>query len=176
MIMKRDDTGQKFGRLTAVKSLGYDARSGATWWECRCDCGNLKAVRLYHLVSGLVRSCSCLNRELSAQRATIRHGHSRRGKLTAEYMAFRSAKARCTANSKAPYWKNYGGRGIRFEFGSFEQFYACLGPRPPKHSLDRINNDGPYAPNNCRWATWSQRQKNRRTFKRAKRHGMKAEA
>ena len=73
---------------------------------------------------------------------------------SAEYVAYSAIKQRCT-NSNHPSWKRYGGRGIRVEFPSFEQFLAHVGPRPtPQHSIDRYpDNDGPYAAGNVRWAT-----------------------
>src|ERR1700677_3037238 len=80
---------------------------------------------------------------------------------TAEYRAFRDALNRCT-NPTLECWNNYGGRGIRFLFTSFEQFFAELGPRPEGMTLDRKNNDGNYEPGNVRWATWEEQQNNRR--------------
>src|SRR5207245_5618711 len=71
------------------------------------------------------------------------------------------ARKRCT-NTKCIQYPYYGGRGIKFLFDSFEQFYAELGPRPKGLSLDRINNDGHYESGNVRWATWSEQMKNRR--------------
>lgn len=82
----------------------------------------------------------------------------------AEYAAYQNAKYRCT-NPKSDAWSHYGGRGIRFLFTSFDQFLTELGPRPtPQHSLDRKDNDGPYAPGNVRWSTDSVQAANRRPF------------
>ena len=78
-----------------------------------------------------------------------------------EYQAYKSAKNRCS-NPKSSGWNNYGGRGIRFLFESFEQFYAELGPRPIGKSLDRKDNDGNYEPGNVRWATPSEQIANTR--------------
>ena len=86
---------------------------------------------------------------------------------TPEYRAFSAAKYRCN-NPCVPGYKDYGGRGVRFLFASFEEFYAELGPRPGAgYSVDRINNDGNYEPGNVRWATWSQQIRNQR-----RRHSM----
>jgi hypothetical protein len=75
-------------------------------------------------------------------------------------MAYHQAKHRCT-NANSPVWNHYGGRGIEFRFTSFEQFIAELGPRPSsRHSLDRIDNEGHYEPDNCRWATPKQQNTN----------------
>ncbi|HWY20028.1 MAG TPA: hypothetical protein VNX26_02345 [Candidatus Acidoferrum sp.] len=78
-----------------------------------------------------------------------------------EYTAYTHAKQRCT-NPRCVDWPDYGGRGIKFLFTSFEQFFAELGPRPEGLSLDRKNNDGNYEPGNVRWATASEQQKNQR--------------
>src|SRR5258708_1547249 len=81
---------------------------------------------------------------------TFKHGMSR----TPEYTAWDNARNRCSTNPKVRYWKDYGGRGIKFLFTNFEQFFKELGPRPsPEHSVDRIENDGHYEPGNVRWAT-----------------------
>jgi hypothetical protein len=82
---------------------------------------------------------------------------------TPEYKAFACAKIRCT-HPNAKRYKDYGGRGIEFRFSSFEEFLTMLGPRPEGMTLDRINNDGHYEPGNVRWATWSEQNKNRRSF------------
>jgi hypothetical protein len=81
--------------------------------------------------------------------------------LCPEAQAFRDAWRRCkdTRNSR---WEDYGGRGIKFLFTSFEQFFAELGPRPDGMSLDRIENDGNYEPGNVRWATKKEQQRNKR--------------
>jgi hypothetical protein len=80
---------------------------------------------------------------------------------TGEYHSFAGAKARCN-NRKHPKYKDYGGRGIKFLFKSFEQWFSEVGPKPsPKHSLDRYpNNDGNYEPGNVRWATQSEQRNN----------------
>ena len=80
---------------------------------------------------------------------------------TPEYRAFVMAKSRCT-NPNVKSWTDYGGRGIEFRFTSFEQFFAHIGPRPtPKHSVDRIENNGNYEVGNVRWATRSEQEKNK---------------
>jgi hypothetical protein len=82
-----------------------------------------------------------------------------------EYFAWKGARQR-TTNPRAPQWKNYGARGITMApewLASFEAFLAHIGPRPgPEYSLDRIDNDGPYAPFNVRWSTRSQQERNKR--------------
>lgn len=95
----------------------------------------------------------------------FRHGHSVRGKKTSEYEAYKTAKKRCT-NPKQPCFRDYGGRGIKFLFPSFQSFFDHVGRKPsPKHVLDRIDNDGNYELGNVRWATRSESSKNRRMTK-----------
>jgi hypothetical protein len=92
---------------------------------------------------------------------------------TREYEAWRQMRSRCS-NPKHQGFANYGGRGITVapEWESFERFYADMGPRPgPEYSLDRIDNDGPYAPGNCRWATKVVQGNNRRTCTLLAHHG-----
>jgi hypothetical protein len=102
------------------------------------------------------------------QKPNLRHGMWR----TPEYQAYTDAKYRCT-NPRGSHWEDYGGRGIKFLFISFEQFLTELGQRPsPKHSLDRKNNDGNYEPGNVRWATKSEQECN----KRGARHSARNEA
>ena len=90
----------------------------------------------------------------------LRHGSTTRGQWTPEYKSFHNARARCT-NPKREGWENYGGRGIKFLFASFEQFFAELGPRPEGTTLDRKENNGNYAPGNVRWATRKEQNVNR---------------
>jgi hypothetical protein len=150
--------GQIFGRLTVLRRDGQ--RYGQSVWLCRCICGTECHTVRANLVLGLTQSCGCLNAELaSARRKT--HGQS---KGVREYRIWMGMKARCLQPSAAR-WKRYGGRGITVcerWLHSFERFIADMGPCPsPKHSIDRINNDGNYEPSNCRWATASEQMLNR---------------
>lgn len=98
-----------------------------------------------------------------------KHGMSN----TPEYYAWAGAKGRCR-NENDPAFPNYGGRNIAFDsrWDEFEAFFADMGPRPtPDHSLDRIDVDGPYSPENCRWATWTEQQRNRRSNRMVQAHG-----
>lgn len=128
--------------------------------EFQCDCGNRKVILEKHVKAGLILSCRCLQAENTGNRFR-KHGAAE----TDEYRIFRAAKSRCT-NPNVKRYKDYGGRGIEFRFASFEEFYEALGPRPsPKHSIDRIDNNGHYEKGNVRWATQVIQNNNQRPKK-----------
>jgi hypothetical protein len=159
-----DRTGTRYSRLVCILPVGTDVHR-LTLWLCLCDCGNHTIVSGRHLTSGDSRSCGCMQREaaFTTGKANTTHGHSRRGKITAEYRAWFHMWARCT-NPNVERYPHYGQRGIRVcrRWKRFEKFYADVGPRPSaQHSLDRINNDGHYEPGNVRWATRSEQRRNR---------------
>ena len=153
-------TGKRFGRLVVLRYAGVNT-SGEAIWDCCCDCGRSHTVRGYSLRRGDTRSCGCLAREEASKRATI-HGKS----SSAEYQIWASMKSRC-CNANDPDYEYYGFRGIavcKRWMDSFGAFFEDIGPRPsPKHSIDRYpDNDGNYESGNCRWATASEQQRNKR--------------
>lgn len=159
----QDLTGRTFGRLKVTR-LAHKNAAGVIYWRCQCSCGGVKNVRTAHLLSGDIKSCRCLQAEITGVRATT-HGHARGGKLTREYVSWSQMLSRCLNTNDLKY-ADYGGRGITIDplwTESFQAFYTDMGDCPPRHTLDRINNDGPYAKWNCRWATPAEQVMNRRT-------------
>lgn len=162
MSNRIDHVGQSFGRLSVLK-MDCISPYGQAKWLCLCECGKKCSVLGDNLRRGNQVSCGCRNREIAAISAKKRAKHGMY--LTPTYKTWRSLKDRCL-NPKATSYKSYGARGISLcaEWrDSFEAFLSDMGKRPSLgHSIDRINNDGDYTQNNCRWATRLQQQNNKR--------------
>lgn len=152
--------GQRFGRLVAISPERRE-NSIVVYWQCRCDCGNTTSATLGNLKRGHVTSCGCYRRELTIKRDQT-HGKSG----TRVYECWLGMRRRCQDPSR-PDWPNYGGRGITVcsEWGDFARFYADMGDPPKGHSLDRIDNDRGYSPDNCRWAPKVQQNRNTRSIR-----------
>lgn len=151
-----DLTGTKIGRLT-VLGRNLEKPNGPVMWDCVCDCGT-RLVRAAKWIRGPgIASCGCYVREHLLNRIKS-HGLSR----SAEYKIWRGMKNRCEKPNCSAYHK-YGARGITVcsRWQKFENFYEDMGKRPTaKHTIDRIDGTKGYAPDNCRWATPKEQQRN----------------
>ena len=163
----KDITGNRYGRLIAIKQAGTND-NGSTWL-CKCDCGNETIVSANDLKKGQVRACGCLGGKFRKGGASYnyKHGQSR----TRLYTVWENMKYRCY-NKNAPNYKNYGGRGISVcdEWQEFEPFYrwalqSGYDPDAPRGecTIDRIDVNGNYEPSNCRWVDMKVQRKNQRS-------------
>lgn len=163
---RKDIAGQRFGSLTAIKPAYKEKQR--LYWECKCDCGNIHYVTYGNLNSGNTVSCGCRKKAIQENmgnvRKPIKHG-STKSRL---YRIWGNMKTRCY-NPNFPHYKYYGGRGIEIcqdwldDFSTFEK-WALSNGYAENLTIDRIDNNGNYEPNNCRWVSMEIQNKNKRAI------------
>lgn len=158
--------GQKFNRLTILSQALPTPGNRGRRWVCECECGNKTIVRNDSLKNGRSKSCGCYSSEKSKERIikiNTKHGMCN----TVEYKTWAQILVRCN-NKNSTSYEYYGGRGIKVcerWANSFENFYEDMGKRPEGMSIDRIDMNGDYCPENCRWASKQVQNSNTRKNK-----------
>lgn len=162
MRKRLDITGERYGKLVVLGRVEHLTKRNP--WLVKCDCGNTHISSMAALRGGSTKSCGCLKTEENKSRT--KHGHRKGGKETPTWSSYRAMKRRCYQETNKD-WDRYGGRGIKVcdrWLNSFENFLEDMGERPSKEfSLERIDFNGDYAPENCLWADNYSQSRNKST-------------
>lgn len=167
----KDISGQRFGMLVAQKPIiTRTLKRTRIKWECKCDCGNTTVVTGSNLISGHTKSCGCLNSKMTSERnKTLKLRHN--GSNDRLYEVWKGMKARCN-NPNNKRYPQYGGNGIKLckewnnDYQAFKEWAYSAGYDENaafgECTIDRIDVNGNYEPNNCRWITNAEQQKNKK--------------
>lgn len=151
--------GDVFGRLTVLSEA--PRRAGYRYWLCQCICGSPPKEIRQNSLGMQTKSCGCLGQEVRAANGSKNRTHGR--SKTLEYGVWNTMWQRCT-NPNNPYYELYKDKVPPASWKSFETFFADMGPRPSaSHSIERVDNDKPYGPENCVWATLKEQSRNKST-------------
>lgn len=170
MNCRNEITEKTANRLTLIRETPKRTKSRNKIGLFKCECGVVKEIVISKVRAGETKSCGCLAIEVSKAKGRGKT-HGMTG--SPEYTAWKGMWRRCNSKSDAMA-KVYRNRGISVcsRWDSFEAFYLDMGDRPSDiHSIDRISNDGNYEPGNCRWATWTEQNNNKRDVKKFEFYG-----